>query len=265
MAASLREVREARGKGLRELARMVGILPQLLSAWEKGQRVPRPEDIARLLGAMRVDDATYDRLMRLAKRAKDDNWLDANPADLPPALSGILEYERTATAITNWELAIVPGLLQTPDYARAILSNSEIDLAQADARLVARLNRQRVLTRTDPVRLIALVGEIAIREEIGGPDVMSDQVDHLLAMMERPNISLRIVPANIGYHRGLMGSFILYEFASLPPIVHLENSHATAFLHEDGVVRSYRKQAKILAGKALSEDDTRTRLREVAR
>ncbi|HEY3465967.1 MAG TPA: helix-turn-helix transcriptional regulator, partial [Amycolatopsis sp.] len=75
LAASLREVREARGKGLRELARMVGILPQLLSAWEKGQRVPRPEDIARLLGAMRVDDATYDRLMRLAKRAKDDNWL----------------------------------------------------------------------------------------------------------------------------------------------------------------------------------------------
>ena len=265
LAASLRELRTARGKGLRELARMVRILPQLLSAWEKGQRVASPEDVARLLGALQVDDATYDRMMRLARRAKDDNWLDSNPSDLPPALSGIVEYERTATRITNWDLAIVPGLLQTADYARAILSNSEIDLSQADARLVARLNRQRILAKPDPVRLVALVGEMAIREAIDSAEVMSDQMDHLLAMMELPNISLRIVPTNIGYHPGLIGSFILYEFADLPPIVHLENSHATAFLHEDDVVGSYRKQAKILAGKALSEDDTRGLLREVAR
>lgn len=244
---------------------MVGILPQLLSAWEKGQRVPRPEDIARLLGAMRVDDATYDRLMRLAKRAKDDNWLDTNPSDLPPALSGITEYERTATRITNWYHAIVPGLLQTPDYARAILSNSEISLEQADTMLIARLNRQSILSARDPVRLAAFVGEVAIREEIGSADIMSDQVDHLLEMMALPNVSLRIVRANIGYHPGLVGSFVLYEFAALPPIVHLENSHATAFLHEADVVGQYRKQARLLAGKALSEDDTRALLREVAR
>lgn len=255
----------ARGKGLRELARMVRILPQLLSAWEKGQRVASPEDVARLLGALRVDDATYDRMMRLARRAKDDNWLDSNPSDLPPALSGIVEYERTATHITNWELAIVPGLLQTPDYARAMLSSSDIDLLQADSRLVTRLNRQRILAGPDPVRLTALVGEVAIREEIGSAEVMSDQMDHLLAMMDLPNISLRIVPANIGFHRGLIGSFIVYEFADLSPIVHLESAHATAFLHEDDVVGDYRKQVKILVGKALSEDDTRAMLREVAR
>ncbi|MET8994414.1 helix-turn-helix transcriptional regulator [Amycolatopsis sp. NPDC004169] len=265
LAASLREVRVARGKGLRELARMVRILPQLLSAWEKGQRVPQPEDVARLLGALRVDDLTYDRMMRLARHARDDNWLDSNPSDLPPALNGIVEYERTATRITNWYHAIVPGLLQTPDYARAILSNSEIGLEQADSMLVVRLNRQRILTRPDPVRLTALIGEIAIRDEIGSPDIMSDQVDHLLQMMALPNISLRIVPANIGYHPGLIGSFILYEFPGLPAIVHLENSHATAFLHEAEVVGDYAKQAKILSRKALGEDDTRALLREVAR
>ncbi|MGW5723443.1 helix-turn-helix domain-containing protein [Amycolatopsis sp. NPDC003865] len=265
LAASLRELRMTRGKGLRELARMVRILPQLLSAWEKGQRVASPEDVARLLGALQVDDATYERMMRLARRAKDDNWLDSNPSDLPPALSGIVEYERTATHITNWELTIMPGLLQTPDYARAMLSSSDIDLLQADSRLVTRLNRQRILSRPDPVRLTALVGELAIREEIGSAEVMSDQMDHLLMMMDQPNISLRIVPANIGFHRGLIGSFIVYEFADLPPIVHLENAHATAFLHEDDVVGNYRKQVKVLAGKALSEDDTRGLLREVAR
>ncbi|WP_410571914.1 helix-turn-helix domain-containing protein [Amycolatopsis sp. cmx-4-61] len=265
LAASLREVRVARGKGLRELARMVRILPQLLSAWEKGQRVPQPEDVARLLGALRVDDVTYDRMMRLARRAGDDNWLDSHPSDLPPALSGIVEYERTATRITNWYHAIVPGLLQTPDYARTILSNSEISLEQADAMLVVRLNRQRILTKADPVRLTALIGEIAIRDEIGSADIMSDQADHLLEMMKLPNISLRIVPAKIGYHPGLIGSFILYEFAGLPTIVHLENSHATAFLHEAEVVGDYVKQAKLLSRKALGEDDTRALLREVAR
>lgn len=88
------------------------------------------------------------------------------------------------------------------------------------------------------MRLTALVGEVAIREEIGGAEVMSDQMDHLLAMMAQPNISLRVVPANIGCHPGLIGSFILYEFSDLPPIVHLENSHATAFLHESEVTGS---------------------------
>jgi transcriptional regulator with XRE-family HTH domain len=73
LAASLRELRLVRGKGLRELARMLGILPKLLSAWEKGKRVPAPEDIARVLGGLRVDDATYDRMMRRARRARDDN------------------------------------------------------------------------------------------------------------------------------------------------------------------------------------------------
>ncbi|MFT7871946.1 MULTISPECIES: helix-turn-helix domain-containing protein [Amycolatopsis] len=265
LAASLREVRVARGKGLRELARMVRILPQLLSAWEKGQRVPQPEDVARLLGALRVDDVTYDRMMRLARHARDDNWLDSNPSDLPPALSGIVEYERTATRITMWSLAVLPGILQTPDYARDVLTNAEIGLAQADAMLVARLERQRILVKPEPVRLTAFLGEMAIREQIGSAEIMSDQMDHLTRVADLPNVSLRIVPRNIGYHPGLIGPFVLYEFGSLPPIVHLESSHATAFLHDEDVVRDYRRQAKILANRALSEDATRDLFREVAR
>jgi transcriptional regulator with XRE-family HTH domain len=78
LAASLRELRTARGKGLRDLARMVRILPQLLSAWEKGQRVASPENVARLLGALQVDDATYERMMRLA--GSDPEQLCYRPA-----------------------------------------------------------------------------------------------------------------------------------------------------------------------------------------
>lgn len=265
LAASLRELRTARGKGLRELARMVRILPQLLSAWEKGQRVASPEDVARLLGALQVDDATYDRMMRLARRAKDDNWLDSNPSDLPPVLSGILEYERTASRIFNWEVAIVPGLLQTADYARELLSNSQITLEQADRRLVARLGRQRILHGRDPVRLIAIIDEAVVRREIGGQDTMSDQIDHLLQMADLANVTLRIVPGDVGYHPGLAGSFVLYEFADLSPIVYLEHHHASSFLHDDEGVGRYRALAKLVDQEALSEADTRALLREAAR
>jgi hypothetical protein len=138
-------------------------------------------------------------------------------------------------------------------------------LEQSDAMLVARLKRQRILVKPDPVRLTAFIGEMAIREQIGSVDIMSDQVDHLIEVADLPNVSLRIVPRNIGYHPGLIGPFVLYEFDGLPPIVHLESSHATAFLHDADVVRDYRRQAKILAGRALSEDDTRDLFREVAR
>jgi transcriptional regulator with XRE-family HTH domain len=265
LAASLRELRMTRGKGLRELARMVRILPQLLSAWEKGQRVPGPEDIARLLGALQIDDATYERMMRLARRAKDDNWLDSNPSDLPPALSGIVEYERTATRITMWSLAIVPGLLQSADYARAVLNGGQLSLEQADIHLVTRLARQRMLTKPNPVKLTAIIGEVAIRDEIGTADVMSDQIDHLLDMADLANVTLRVLPANIGYHPGLYGPFVIYEFGDLPTIVHLEHSEATAFLHEVDVVGKYRKQAKLLGNKTLTEEATRALLREVTR
>jgi transcriptional regulator with XRE-family HTH domain len=265
LAASLRELRMTRGKGLRELARMVRILPQLLSAWEKGQRVPGPEDIARLLGALQIDDATYERMMRLARRAKDDNWLDSNPSDLPPALSGIVEYERTATRITMWSLAIVPGLLQSADYARAVLNGGQLSLEQADIHLVTRLARQRILTKPNPVKLTAIIGEVAIRDEIGTADVMSDQIDHLLDMADLANVTLRVLPANIGYHPGLYGPFVIYEFGDLPTIVHLEHSEATAFLHEVDVVGKYRKQAKLLGNKTLTEEATRALLREVTR
>jgi transcriptional regulator with XRE-family HTH domain len=265
LAASLREVREASGAGLRELARMVQILPQLLSAWEKGNRIPTPEDVARLLGALRVDEGTFGRMMRLARHAKDDNWLDSHPSELPPVLSGILEYERTASRIFNWEVAIVPGLLQTADYARALLSNSQIGLEQADYRLVARMRRQRILHNADPVRLSAVIDEAVIRREVGGPDIMSDQIDQLLEVADLGNVTLRIVPASLGYHPGLAGAFMLYEFAELSPIVYLEHHYASSFLHDGEGVGRYRSLAKLVNEKALSEDDTRALLREVAR
>jgi transcriptional regulator with XRE-family HTH domain len=265
LSASLREVREARKYGLRELSRALEIDPRLLSQWELGIRVPPVEEVARILGYLRVDRATTTRILFLATHAKEPNWLDSNPVDLPAALTGVMQCERSASLITNWSPLVIPGLLQTPDYARALLVASDIKLAEADARLVVRLERQRILSRREPVRLQAIISELAIREVVGEADIMSDQVDHLLTLAVTSNISLRIVPADVGYHHGKLGMFTLYDFASEPSIVLLEHLHASAFLNELEAIAGYRKLVKLLQGKALSEDASQALLREAAR
>ncbi|MGW3965263.1 helix-turn-helix domain-containing protein [Amycolatopsis sp. NPDC005003] len=265
LSASLREVREARKFGLRELARALEVDPRLLSQWELGIRVPPVEEVARILGYLRVDRAVTNRILFLAQHVKDPNWLDSNPSDLPAALTGIIEYERTATKITNWVPAIVPGLLQTPDYARAILTAGGISEEEVDRRLVKRLNRQKILARREPVHLHALVGEVTLRNLVGNEDIMSDQFDHLMQAVRRPNISLRIVPLDAGYHPGMIGSFILYEFGDRPAIVHLEHHHASGFLPESDGGGPYRALARVITGKALTEEASLALLREVAR
>ncbi|WP_410575254.1 helix-turn-helix domain-containing protein [Amycolatopsis sp. cmx-4-61] len=265
LSASLREVREARKFGLRELARALEVDPRLLSQWELGIRVPPIEEVARILGYLRIDRATTQRILFLAQHVKDPNWLDSNPSDLPSALTGIIEYERTATKITNWAPAIVPGLLQTADYARAVLTAARIGEEEADRRLVMRLNRQKILTKREPVHLHALVGEATLRTQVGSEDIMSDQVDHLLRAVRRSNISLRIVPLDAGYHPGLIGSFIIYEFGDRPAIVHLEHHHASGFLPESEGGGPYRALARLITGKALTEEASLALLREAAR
>ncbi|QKV74727.1 Scr1 family TA system antitoxin-like transcriptional regulator [Amycolatopsis sp. Hca4] len=265
LSASLREVREARKFGLRELARALEVDPRLLSQWELGVRVPPIEEVARILGYLRVDRVTTNRILALVQHTKNPNWLDSNPSDLPAALTAVIQCERSANLITNWSPLIIPGLLQTPDYARALLAASEIKPEDADMRLVARLKRQRILSGYEPVRVQALISELAIREVVGDADIMSDQVDHLLRLAVTSNISVRIVPAGAGYHPGWIGMFTLYDFPADPAIVHLEHYHASGFLNGLDATAPYRKLVKLLLGKALTEEASQALLRELAR
>jgi transcriptional regulator with XRE-family HTH domain len=265
LAASLREEREASKVGLRRLAEMLGILPQVLSLWEKGQRLPSVEDVSAILALLGVTGEKRDRIRTLARHAREPNWLASSNADLPFALTTRLNLESTATAITTWSPLLVPGLLQTPDYIRSIMENSPVTVEQADKRLQVRLDRQQILTRPDPVRFSALIGERSLHENFGGDGIMSDQIDHLAEVSERRNITLRIVPAGIGFHPGLIGPFDIYDFADAPPIASVEHVHSTAFLHEHELTSGHRQVAKLLNGLALSEEASRNLLREAAR
>jgi transcriptional regulator with XRE-family HTH domain len=265
LAAGLREVREAHGVGLRQLARILGFAPQVLSLWEKGLRLPSVADVALILGFFEVRGENQRHLLELARTARDPDWVSAGSPEIPEPLSGLLECERAATSVSNWALGIIPGLLQTADYARALLNNSNLTLAQADARLAVRLGRQKILTRADPIQLSAVLYETAFREPVGDQDIMSDQYDHLLAMSRLPNISLRILPTGQGYHPGLLGSFLIYEYEDLPPIVFLENYSGSVFLSEREHITAYRQLAKMVSSNALSEDASRELIAEATR
>ena len=264
LAASLREEREKRKVGLRVLADRLGILPQTLSVWEKGKRLPSVEDVSAILALLGVTGERRDRIRALAKHAREPNWLASSNADIAHALTALLTFEGSATTITTWSPLLIPGLLQTPDYIRSIMEASAIEIEEADKRLRIRLERKAILKRRDPVRYHALIGERALQENIGSPGIMSDQLDHLIEMSERAHVSLRIVPSGIGYHDGLLGPFEIYNFPDTPPIACVEHVQSSAFLHENAQILAYRRVAKMLGERALSEAASREFLLEAA-
>jgi transcriptional regulator with XRE-family HTH domain len=248
----LRTARVARGLGMRELARLVDVAPQVLSHWESGTRVPRVEEVGLLLGALRVEPVERRRLLELAECAKEPNWLERTS----PALGSYLEYERTASAMVNWEPLLVPGLLQTPEYAQVIFGSHGLPRQEVDRLTRIRLRRREVLTRGHPLGCSALVGEEALRRTLGDPEIMAGQLRHLLQAAQRKNVSLRVVPSDAGYHPGLKGSFVLFDFARLPPVVHIEHLRGNSHLYDHDHVADYRKAATTMISLALTEVDS---------
>ena len=265
LAASLREEREARGVRVRELAEAIGTSPAMLSQWETGKRIPSTEDVSAILGHLRITGAKREHIRALARHAREPNWLSTSHPGIPHVMSGVVKFEKSARAITTWSPTMIPGLLQTADYIRMIMDNSFVSIEHADIRIGIRLERQKILTRKDPVRLRAYITERMLRDGVGDENIMSDQVDHLLAMSERDNICLRILPTGIPYHPGFVGPFEIYEFADTAPIILLEHHRCSAFLHEDVYIKDYQRLAKLVLGYALSEEDSRAVLQELVR
>jgi hypothetical protein len=220
--------------------------------------------VSAILALLGVTGEKRDRIRTLARHAREPNWLASSNADISHALTALLTFEGTAATITTWSPLLIPGLLQTPGYIRSIMESSSVAIEEADKRLRIRLERQAVLTRREPVVFRALIGERALQEDVGGPDIMSDQLDHLVEMGQRPNVCVRIVPAGNGYHAGLLGPFEIYEFAHTPPITFVEHVQSSAFLHESTQTVAHQRVAKMLGERALSEAASRELLAEAA-
>jgi hypothetical protein len=178
----------------------------------------------------------------------------------------MVRFEREARAIFNYETMLVPGLLQTAEYATAIVQGTDPDLnlAEVDTLVTARLGRQTVLNRPSGPHLNALIEQSILERPAGGPGVMFRQLRHLVSAASQPNITVRVLPTEVAVHPGLSGPFVIYDFENLPSLVYLENRGSSAFLEEAEHVASTRESLRRLHEVALSAEDSVAMMNSIA-
>ncbi|NKZ06619.1 helix-turn-helix domain-containing protein [Actinomadura latina] len=198
LASDLRIWRVERNMTQTDVGRILGVTKTQVSNWESA-RENLPLKHAETLDRVWRTYGHFTRLRRLAERTHDPGWWNQ-----------YTPIEAQASRICYWALAIIPGLLQTPDYARALLEDGQI-IEDVEATVDARMARQAVLSRDRPPELRALINESALDQPVGGPEVMREQLAHLITLSHRRNIILRVVRRSVGAHIGLDGSFAILD------------------------------------------------------
>lgn len=264
LVAAIRNLLDNAGMSGRELSERLGLSHSTVSHWRTGRRLPTPEDVASLLTLLGVTGQEKQRLVEMARHAAEPNWLVVGMPGIPQQLAGAIESERSASAIAQWARDVVPGLLQTADYARALAAASGLPQNESEARVLLRIGRAEVLTRRHPVQLLALIGEDALREPVGSPLVMADQLRHLQEMSDRRNVTIQLVPSRVGWHPGWAGPFVLYDFPDAPSVVHFEHYSSGAFVLDEDDVRAYRSAVEVIRGVARSPADSAELIGKIA-
>ncbi|MDR7301048.1 helix-turn-helix domain-containing protein [Haloactinomyces albus] len=255
LGAELRELREDRQVSQRTLSQRVAISNASLSRYETGERVPSPEDVASIVTALGDGGMVREHLIEMARDAAQPNWLSSGASGIHRELTTLIEFERTATSIVEVSPMIVPGLLQTADYAREIMSG--MSSAELETHVTMRAGRRDVLTRRRPVEFEAFIVEHVLRTPIGGSDVMADQLHHMTQMAELPNVTLYVVPSGLSrWHLALEGAFIYFEFPKAAPIVNLEHYRSSAYLHDSEDVSDYSRAITTLRETAMSPTES---------
>ncbi|MFH9005148.1 helix-turn-helix domain-containing protein [Streptomyces afghaniensis] len=245
----LRRHREAAGLTLKQLGGILNYTGSLVGQIETARKVPTPEFSERADAALGTD-GLFSRLVELVLRSR-----------LPAWFQQVAELEMRATEICSFQTHMVLGLLQTQGYAQAVLG--ALDRSDLEDRTAVRLARQRVFEKGEPPVFWAVLSEAALYLEIGGPEVMREQLAHLLSFEDNPRINIQVLPFSVGAHPGLQGSFDVYRFSTDPTIVYTEgygSGHPTA---NPDTVRECSLRYDHLRAAALSLTDSAELIRRV--
>ncbi|MCM6776832.1 helix-turn-helix domain-containing protein [Nocardia sp. CDC159] len=229
---------------------------------ETGQTSLRGLDVEAMCKIYGAPAELVAPLTALARETKARGWWTEYGDVIAEGFEVYVGLEEAAHRLSTYENELVPGLLQTEAYTRAVLAGARPDMSstEADRRVAVRAARQALLTRAEePVRLDAVITASMLRRRIGGSDVARGQLEHLLAMCDRPNIEIRLVPDDSGYHDGLeSGRFVLVEFDSPageppePPVVYVETFTGSAYFDKEAEIDRYR--AAFASIKAVAVD-----------
>jgi transcriptional regulator with XRE-family HTH domain len=271
LGAALRRFREQAGYTLDDAARILECDRSKISRIETGQRGVRPKELRELLVEYGVEETRREALLTVARQTHQAGWWQSFSRVLDDAYQDFIGLEATATAIWTYEAQLVPGLLQTEAYARAIAAASLVNETQEEHEqfVHVRITRQQVLTRSDdPLQFWAILSEGALRQCVGGTDVMRAQLRHLVEVgSDRPNVNLQVLPFAAGAHAATSGPFVIMKFPEAPDlgVVYLEGQTGGIYLESTDEVARYSLVFEHLRASALSTAATVRLIEEVTR
>ena len=244
LGAQLRRLRETTNITREEAAEAIRATHSKISRLERGRSGAKQRDVADLLSLYGVSDETErEELLALARQANAPGWWRQYTDILPRWFEFYVGLERAASVIRSYEVQFVHGLMQTEDYARAVvlIANAHAPAAETDRRVSVRMRRQQLLTQPGAPELWAVLDEAALRRPVGGPTVMRAQLRHLLEVIELPNVTLQIVPFRAGAHAAAGGPFTILRFPGpdVPDVVYLEQLNSALYLGQPDAVIDY--------------------------
>ncbi|MEV0931758.1 helix-turn-helix domain-containing protein [Streptomyces phaeochromogenes] len=263
LGAELRALRARAGLKSGAAARLVGWHQSKVSRIETGRSGVKPTDVELLLDAYDVRDAELRELL-VVLAGSDDNgrhhWWHAYRGLLPSTYSDFISLESQASVMRTLENSVVPGLLQTPEYAREV-TLAAVDGApddKVDALVEVRLARQDVLRSNPPLRLSAVLDEAALRRTVGGPGVMARQLEHLREAAQLPHVRIQVLPFGVGAHVGVTGPFVIFSFPSTSDldVVVLDHLTSSLYLERKEDLQAYSEAFDSLQVHALSPEET---------
>lgn len=268
LGQELRRLRELKGMTAEEVAERLLVSQSKISRLENGRRSISQRDVRDLCGVYEVEDQRMvDSLMEMAKDSRQQGWWHAF-GDVP--YSVYIGLETDAASLRVYDPQVVPGLLQTRQYAEALISGALPETAhtEIEKRVQVRMRRQeRVSSGENPLRLWSVMDESALRRVVGGRELMRDQLEHLVEQSQLPHVTVQVIPFDMGAHPGLNGQYAILEFPDTADssVVYIEGVTSDLYLEKPNDVQKYSVMYEHLRAQALNVEQSRQFIADIAK
>ncbi|WP_318210786.1 MULTISPECIES: helix-turn-helix domain-containing protein [unclassified Streptomyces] len=268
LGQELRKLREAKNMTAEQVAERLLVSQSKISRLENGRRSISQRDVRDLCGVYEVEDERMvDSLMQMAKDSRQQGWWHAF-GDIP--YSVYIGLETDAESLRMYESQIIPGLLQTPAYAEAVISGAmpESTPTDIDKRVTVRTRRQeRIRDEERPLRLWAVIDEGALHRIVGSRQLMVEQLEHLIEQSHLPHVTVQVIPFEMGAHPGISGQYSILEFpdTSDSSVVYIEGVTSDLYLEKAQDVGKYSVMYEHLRAQALNVEQTRDFISEMVK
>ena len=269
LGRELKQLRADKGLTLEDVHKKTRIARNTVTAYESGHTAVREPYVKALLDLYEATEDVREALLALAKGSGQRGWRHVYGEAIPPWFEVYVGLEEEATSIRTFDIDLVPGLLQTPDYYRAVIMATEPEPPpeEVDRKIAVRLTRQQRLTEPDAPALWAIVDEAALRREPGAPETTTAQLQHLIEMSSLPNVTLQILPFSSGLHPAMGSPFVILDFPDPvdPDVVYIENLTSSLYLESPDEVSRFTLFFDHLRAKAREPKSSRALIAQIAK